>query len=184
MSRIRPPYPSDLSDAQWILLEPLLASSERRARPQKWPPCAALLMCRLVPVEKRLWLEDVTQGIPTAWQTVSTTTFASGASTGDSDRRLRQAAPTGSRPTAYGGSRDREGREPEPTAAVIDSQALKGTGVVEVPSADTMELRASPAGSATCAPPARRHTGGLVLGARVHAANLSRPSDGAQGKGC
>ena len=33
----RPPYPSDLSDEEWALLEPLLASSERRGRPPKWP---------------------------------------------------------------------------------------------------------------------------------------------------
>jgi len=37
MSRTHRPYPSDLSDAEWVLLEPLLASSERRARPPKWP---------------------------------------------------------------------------------------------------------------------------------------------------
>jgi hypothetical protein len=36
MSRIRHPYPSDLSDEEWALLEPLLASSERRGRPPKW----------------------------------------------------------------------------------------------------------------------------------------------------
>jgi transposase len=37
MPRIRRPYPSDLSDEEWALLEPLLASSERRGRPPKWP---------------------------------------------------------------------------------------------------------------------------------------------------
>jgi len=31
------PYPSDLSDAEWSLLEPLLKSPQRRARPPKWP---------------------------------------------------------------------------------------------------------------------------------------------------
>jgi putative transposase len=36
MSRARYPYPSDLSDTEWALLEPLLASSERRGRPPKW----------------------------------------------------------------------------------------------------------------------------------------------------
>jgi pimeloyl-ACP methyl ester carboxylesterase len=36
MPRIRRPYPSDLSDEEWTLLEPLLASSERRDRPLKW----------------------------------------------------------------------------------------------------------------------------------------------------
>ena len=37
MSHMRRPYPSDLSDAEWLLLEPLLVSSERRDRPAKWP---------------------------------------------------------------------------------------------------------------------------------------------------
>ena len=36
MSRTSP-YPSDLSDAEWALLEPLLQSSERHGRPPKWP---------------------------------------------------------------------------------------------------------------------------------------------------
>lgn len=36
MQRTRP-YPSDLTDEEWALLEPLLASSERRGRPPKWP---------------------------------------------------------------------------------------------------------------------------------------------------
>ncbi len=36
MSRTSP-YPSDLSDAEWALLEPLLVSPERRGRPPKWP---------------------------------------------------------------------------------------------------------------------------------------------------
>ena len=36
MSRTRYPYPSDLSNTEWALLEPLLASSERRGRPPKW----------------------------------------------------------------------------------------------------------------------------------------------------
>ena len=37
MPRTRRPYPSDLCDEEWALLEPLLASSERRGRPPKWP---------------------------------------------------------------------------------------------------------------------------------------------------
>ena len=37
MSRTRRRYPSDLSDQEWALLEPLLASSERRGRLPKWP---------------------------------------------------------------------------------------------------------------------------------------------------
>ena len=37
MPRARRPYPSDLTDQEWELLEPLLESSERRGRPPKWP---------------------------------------------------------------------------------------------------------------------------------------------------
>jgi transposase len=37
MPRTRRPYPSDLTNQEWNLLEPLLASPERRGRPPKWP---------------------------------------------------------------------------------------------------------------------------------------------------
>src|SRR5215212_6944678 len=37
MPRTRRPYPSDLTDQEWDLLAPLLASYERRGRPPKWP---------------------------------------------------------------------------------------------------------------------------------------------------
>ena len=33
-----PRYPSDLSDQEWAILEPLLSSPEKRGRPPKWPP--------------------------------------------------------------------------------------------------------------------------------------------------
>ena len=32
-----PHYPSDLSDQEWAILEPLLSSAEKRGRPPKWP---------------------------------------------------------------------------------------------------------------------------------------------------
>ena len=32
-----PRYPSDLSDQEWAILEPLLSSAEKRGRPPKWP---------------------------------------------------------------------------------------------------------------------------------------------------
>ena len=34
----RGPYPSDLSDAEWALLAPLLPPPAARGRPRKWPP--------------------------------------------------------------------------------------------------------------------------------------------------
>ena len=37
MSDSRRPYPSDLSDAEWELLAPLLAPPGRCGRPRKWP---------------------------------------------------------------------------------------------------------------------------------------------------
>jgi putative transposase len=32
-----PRYPSDLSDEEWTILEPLLSSAEKRGHPPKWP---------------------------------------------------------------------------------------------------------------------------------------------------
>ena len=37
MPRTRRLYPSDLTDQEWVILQPLLASSEKRGRPPKWP---------------------------------------------------------------------------------------------------------------------------------------------------
>ena len=30
-------YPSDLSEEEWAILEPLLSRAEKRGRPPKWP---------------------------------------------------------------------------------------------------------------------------------------------------
>jgi transposase len=79
MPRARRPYPSDLTDQEWELLEPLLESSERRGRPPKWPArhvadavfyllrsgCAWRMLPREYP----------------PWQKPFTTTFANGVST-------------------------------------------------------------------------------------------------------
>ncbi|MDQ5819032.1 MAG: transposase, partial [Actinomycetota bacterium] len=71
--------------------------------------------------------------------------------------------------------RETEGREREPSAAVINSQAVKGTGVGGPERGYDGAKRLSGR---------KRHllvdSGGLVLGARVHAANL-HDRDGAQG---
>ncbi len=78
------PYPSDLSDAEWALLEPLLEASEKRGRPPKWPArrvanaifyllrsgCAWRMLPREYPPRGRR----------------STTTSASGAETGGCGR--------------------------------------------------------------------------------------------------
>jgi putative transposase len=69
--------------------------------------------------------------------------------------------------------REAEGRERDPSGAVIDSQAVKGTGV-DGPA----RLRWGEAALRQEAPPARGHRG-LVLGASVHAASL-HDREGAQ----
>jgi hypothetical protein len=40
-----PHYPSDLSDEEWAILQPLLASPEKRGRPAKCPPDASPTPC-------------------------------------------------------------------------------------------------------------------------------------------
>ncbi len=34
-----PRYPSDLTDEEWEILEPLLSTTEKRGRPHRWPSC-------------------------------------------------------------------------------------------------------------------------------------------------
>ena len=86
MSRTRRrPYPSDLSDAEWALLEPLLASLERRGRPPKWSTRriadAVFYLLRSGCAWRMLPRE-----YPTAGRR-STTTFASGGGTGACSKR-------------------------------------------------------------------------------------------------
>jgi putative transposase len=163
MTRIRLPYPSDLSDAEWGLLEPLLASSERRGRPPKWPARrvadAVLYLLR----SGCAWRMVPREYPP--WQTVY---YHFGE--WRRDGRLRQA-----HDRLRDAVREAEGRERGPSGAVIDSQAVKGTGVGGPERGYDGAKRLSGT---------KRHllvdTGGLVLGARVHAASL-HDRDGAQG---
>ncbi|CAA9290150.1 MAG: Mobile element protein [uncultured Gemmatimonadaceae bacterium] len=113
----RRPYPSDLSDAEWALLGPLLPPPAARGRPQKWPPrliadavfyllrtgCAWRMLPREFP----------------PWPTV----FA----------HFRRWRRDGTLRRAHDALRSqvrvREGRAAEPSAAIIDSQSAKTTGV-------------------------------------------------------
>ena len=156
MSRTRRrPYPSDLSDAEWALLEPLLASPERRGRPRKWSArriadavfyllrsgCAWRMLPREYP----------------PWQTVYYH-FRKWRR----DGRLRQAH-NRLRATV----RESEGRDRDPCGAVLDSQVVRTTGVGGPERGFDGAKRL--AGR-------KRHllvdTGGLVLGVHVHAASL------------
>src|SRR3712207_4600954 len=163
MPRTRRPYPSDLTDQEWTLLEPLLASPERRGRPPKWPArrvadavfyllrsgCAWRMLPREYPPWQTVYYHF------RKWRL---------------DGRLRQA-----HERLRAAVRESEGRNPDPSGAVIDSQAVKGSGVGGPERGYDGAKRLSGR---------KRHvlvdSGGVVLGARVHAANL-HDRDRAQG---
>ena len=164
MSRTRRrPYPSDLSDAEWALLEPLLASLERRGRP---PKCSTRRIADAVFYLLRsgcAWRMLPREYPP--WQTVYYH-FRKWRR----DGRLRQAHDR-LRATV----RESECRDRDPSGAVLDSQVVKTTGVGGPERGYDGAKRLSGR---------KRHllvdTGGLVLSARVHAASL-HDRDGAQG---
>ena len=66
----RRPYPSDLSDAEWALLEPLLASPERRGRPSAQVARTPGRRRGVLPAALRLRLAHAPAGVPAPWQTV------------------------------------------------------------------------------------------------------------------
>ncbi|WP_052214825.1 IS5 family transposase [Belnapia sp. F-4-1] len=148
-------YPKDLSDAEWVALEPLLPPPTSNGRPLKWP--------RRLMVEAVFYLVRsgcASRMLPSSfppWPTVFTQ-FRSWRIDGTLRRmhdRLRALA------------REAAGRNAEPSAAIIDSQTARATGV---------------GGPARGYDAAKRtagrkryilvHSAGLVLLAHVHAANL------------
>jgi putative transposase len=150
-----PRYPSDLSDEEWIILEPLLSRTERRGRPPKWPlrhvADAVFYLLR----SGCSWRMLPREYPP--WQTVYYH-FRKWRLDGRLRRahdRLREEV------------REAEGHDRNPSAAVIDSQAVKTTRVGGPERGYDGAKRL--AGR-------KRHilvdTGGLVLAAKVHGADL------------
>lgn len=151
----RRPYPSDLSDAEWVLLEPLLRRREKRGRPPTWPVrCVAdavfyLLRSgcawRMLPREFPPW--------PTVYY------------------HFRKWHHEGTLARAHdllrGEVRAREGRKRDASAAIVASQSAKTTGVGDpergYDGAKRLKGR-------------KRHilvdTSGLLLSATVHGADL------------
>jgi transposase len=105
-----PRYPSDLSDQEWAILEPLLSLVEKRGRPPKWPlrhvADAVFYLLR----SGCSW-RMLPKGYP-PWQTVYYH-FRKWRI----DGRLRRA-----HERLHEAVREAKGRDRDPSAAVIDSQ--------------------------------------------------------------
>jgi putative transposase len=150
-----PRYPSDLSDKEWAILEPLLSRAERRGRPPEWPTrrVADAVFCllrsgcswRVLPREYPPW-QTIYYHFR-RWRI---------------DGRLRSA-----HDQLREEVREAEGRDRNPSAAVIDSQVVKTTRVGGPERGYDGAKRL--AGR-------KRHilmdTGGLVFAAKVHGADL------------
>ena len=150
-----PRYPSDLSDAEWVLLEPLLSTTEKRGRPPKWPLRQVADAVFYLLRSGCSWRMLPREYPP--WQTVYYH-FRRWRLDGRLRRahdRLREEV------------REAEGRDRDPSAAVIDSQVVKTTRVGGPERGYDGAKRL--AGR-------KRHimvdTNGLVLAARGHGANL------------
>ena len=156
-----PRYPSDLSDAEWTILEPLLSSAQKRGPPPEWPlryvadavfyllrsGCSWRMLPREYPPWQKVYYHFG------KWRI---------------DGRLHQA-----HDRLRGAVGEAEGRNRNPSAAAVDSQVVKTTPVGGPERGYDGAKRL--AGR-------KRHiladTGGLVLAARVHGANHLPDRDG------
>jgi transposase len=111
-------YPSDTSDAQWALIEPLLPPVNTGGRPEKHPRRAVVDAILYVVRTGCAWRQLPADFPP--WQTVYWYFV-----------RFEQAKVTEKiLPVVRGRLRMAEGRDPEPSAGLIDSQTVKGADTV------------------------------------------------------
>ena len=139
-----PRYPSDLSEEEWAILEPLLSSAEKRGRPPRWPLRHVANAVFYLLRSGCSWRMLPREYPP--WQTVYYH-FRKWRIDGRLRRaheRLRDAV------------RQKEGRERDPSAAVVDSQVVKTTPVGGPDAGDSIISAERRRGAGTTRPPVRR----------------------------
>ncbi|MET7670648.1 IS5 family transposase [Micromonospora luteifusca] len=117
MDRVRR-YPSDMTDAEWEIIEPMLPSPQWMGRPEKHPRRAVVGAILYVVRTGWAWRYLPVDFPP--WQTVYAH-FTRLNSRGVTERILTELRER---------VRLAHGREPEPTAGIIDSQSVKGADTV------------------------------------------------------
>jgi transposase len=111
-------YPSDTSNAQWALVEPLLPAPHEGGRPEKHPRRAVVDAILYVVRTGCSWRQLPGDFPP--WQTVYWY-FNQWEQAKTTDKIL---------PVVREQLRVQEGRDPEPSAGLIDSQSVKGADTV------------------------------------------------------
>jgi transposase len=115
-------YPSDLTDAQWALIEPLLPEPSTGGRPEKHPR-REIVNAILYVVKSGCPWRYLPADLP-PWQTVYGD-FAAWEAAGVTEKLLVALRVK---------ARVAGGRDPEPSAGIIDSQSVKGADTVGVKS--------------------------------------------------